>query len=482
MATLESEKEKLNKKAFVAGSFYVMTQLLIRGLTFITTPIYTRLVSTGQYGEIRIYESWLLILVPILSMCTYRSIERAKYDFVEEFEAFTSSVLFLSYILITAFLVGIICFKDAFMDFTGMSKIMFYFFIVYAYSHTASNFFQRHEKQLMNHKRSMRLSILTMIPAVLLSIALLYWGNVKGLLESLVDFRVIGYLTPQIIGGIFVCILMLKEGKTLINKQYWKYALIYSLPLIPEMLSIQIMNQSDKIMIQKLVNDECAGIFSLATTISFIIWIVEDSVWNAWLPWLYEKISRNQEKDIEKPWYFIAKLFAYFSWGLVMIAPELIIILGGKQYHDAIYLVAPMITGTLFRFYSYCYTAIQSYYKKNTYVALGSMLAMILNVCLNYVCILNFGYQAAAYTTAVSYFFLMILQGFLEKKVAGSRIIPLKKMIILSLTVFGINTVTMFAYYFEWYVRYLIIAIVCGLFIWRKYPTILEIKDQVLKK
>lgn len=43
-------KKELNKKAAVAGFFFVFIQLLVRGITFLLTPIYTRLVSKAQYG------------------------------------------------------------------------------------------------------------------------------------------------------------------------------------------------------------------------------------------------------------------------------------------------------------------------------------------------------------------------------------------------------------------------------------------------
>ena len=48
-------KKELNRKTVVAGFFFVFMQLLVRGVTFLITPFYTRLVSVSQYGEIRVY-------------------------------------------------------------------------------------------------------------------------------------------------------------------------------------------------------------------------------------------------------------------------------------------------------------------------------------------------------------------------------------------------------------------------------------------
>ena len=242
-----------------------------------------------------------------------------------------------------------------------------------------------------------------------------------------------------------------------IKEQYWKYSLKYSLPLIPEALSVQIMNQADKIMIRFLVGYEYTGIFALGTTISFIIWIVEDSVWNAFLPWMYEKISAGETEDIEQPWTVLMHGFGILSWFLVALAPETVAVLGSKEYHMAIFLIAPMVTGTLLRFYSYIYTAIQNYYKKTGFVAAGTIVTMVINVILNYMCIVWFGYMAAAYTTAASYFILLVLQGYLEKKVAGRRVISLKKSVIISVIYLALNIVTMELFVLQWYVRYAVI-------------------------
>ena len=94
------------------------------------------------------------------------------------------------------------------------------------------------------------------------------------------------------------------------------------------------------------------------------------------------------------------------------------------RYRPAVWLIAPMVSGTLFRFYSYSYSALQNYYKRTQYVAAGTIGTMVLNVILNYVCILNFGYMAAAYTTAFSYIILLLVQGILEHKITGMVIVP----------------------------------------------------------
>ncbi|MCD8078370.1 MAG: oligosaccharide flippase family protein [Lachnospiraceae bacterium] len=469
------QNDRLNRLALKAGFFYIVGQMFIRGLTFLITPILTRLLTQAQYGQIRVYESWLLIMEPVMSLCLWRSVDRAKYDSGVDYEAYVSSVHTLSYLSIAGFFILSLIFKSPLQAFLSMNDLMFYIAFLYVFAYTSILFLQRREKQMMRYKTSLLVTTLTIVPATLLSIVMIWLGRRMGLTERLVDLRVLGFYIPQIIGGFAVAILLWVQGRKFISKAYWSYAVRYSVPLIPEALSIQIMNQSDKIMIQFLIGNEYTGIFSLGTTISYIIWVIEDSVWNAFLPWMYEKISRDEADEIEEPWLALMHGFGLISWLITAMAPELVMILGSSKYHATVYLIAPMVTGTLFRFYSYIYTAVQNYNKKTQYVAAGTVGVMFVNIALNYICILRFGYMAAAYTTAFSYFLLLLLQGFLEKRVTGMRVTSLRKNVLIAVGYLAANLATMKLFDLKWYVRYAAILLVAAVAARLVLPRLLKV-------
>ena len=362
----KKQDASLNRRAFKAGIFYIISQLIVRGITFLMTPVFTRLLSQTQYNQYKIYESWLLIFAPVMSLCLWRSVERAKYDVKEKFNEYVSSVQTLSYLSISVFFVIFLIFRKQVEVLCSMNDFMLIIAFLYTYAHTSLFYIQRREKQMMRYRVSTTITAVTVIPATLLSVLLVVLGKRAGHEEALMQLRIAGYYIPMIIGGLAVAVLILVQGKKLIDVSYWKYALKFSLPLIPEVLSIQIMNQADKLMVTAMTGDIKGSVFAVATTVSYIIWILEDSVWNAWLPWMYEKIARNEAGEIRGSWSTLMHGFGVISWVLVLFAPEIILILGGKKYADAIWLIAPMVTGTLFRFYSYSYTAIQNYHKKNS--------------------------------------------------------------------------------------------------------------------
>lgn len=451
----ESKKDaSLNRRAFKAGLFYIACQLIVRGITFFMTPVFTRLLSQAQYNQYKIYESWLLIFAPIMSLCLWRSVERAKYDVKEKFNEYVSSVQTLSYLSISVFFVLFLLFRKQAEAICSMTDFMLVIAFLYTYAHTSIFYMQRREKQMMRYRASTTLTAATVIPATLCSVLLVVLGKAAGHDDSLIHLRIAGYYIPMIIGGFTVAVLMWVQGRKFIHLSYWRYALRFSLPLIPEVLSIQIMNQADKLMVTAMTNDINGSVFAVATTVSYIIWILEDSVWNAWLPWMYEKISRGEGREICPSWKILMHGFGVISWGLVLFSPEIIQILGGSKYKAAIYLVAPMVTSTLFRFYSYSYTAVQNYYKKTTAVAISTTAVMLLNIALNYLGIRQFGYQAAAYTTAFSYLVLMILQASMEKKLTKEPLIPLRQTLLISCSYFLLCLFTMVTYSYPVYVRF----------------------------
>ena len=213
-----------------------------------------------------------------------------------------------------------------------MDDVILYTAFGYIFSYTSVLYMNRREKQSMRYKFATVASVLLVVPATVTSIGWLYIGNVRGEFDQLVHYRILGFYIPQIIGGLIIALIMAVQGKKLFSLKYWKYGLLYSIPLIPEVLSIQIMNQADKIMIQNMVGEWETGILpAVGTTVSFIIWILEDSVWSAWLPWFFEKISRGEEADVEKPWETVMQGFGMISWFVVMLAPEIVWILGGRK-------------------------------------------------------------------------------------------------------------------------------------------------------
>lgn len=445
----------LNNRAIKAGIVFVFLQMAVKGISFIATPIYTRMVTTAQYGQIRVYESWLLLLAPIVALNLYRCGDQVKFEFGKgKYYSSISSIQFLCYLVIFCFSAILLVFKENIKAVLGMTDIMFYIMLFYFFGNSSLELMRRREKQMLHYKMNTITTVLTMFPATFLSIFLIWYGRNKGFSDYAVELRTFGFYAPQITGGIIIFFILIFQGKKLIDLKVWKYAILFCVPLIPEMISIQIMNQSDKIMVQSLVGLEEAGIYALGTTVSWIVWVLEDAAWNAWQPWVYEKISRNESKDIESPWCVLMHGLGILSLLLVLLGPEIIFVLGDSSYKDAVYLIAPLNASMLFHFYNNSYSAVLSYRKRTDLVAINTIIAMLVNLFLNYICILKWGYVAAAYTTAFSYFLLMIIQALTERRLTKHNIMPLGKTVKICLVYMAAFELSIYLYRTHYILRY----------------------------
>lgn len=59
---LDDEDNSVSKAAL----YYLICQLLIKGVTFITTPIFARLLTKSEFGDVNNFFAWQAILLPLI--------------------------------------------------------------------------------------------------------------------------------------------------------------------------------------------------------------------------------------------------------------------------------------------------------------------------------------------------------------------------------------------------------------------------------
>lgn len=458
------KKTSKGKGALKAGIGYVISQLIVKGASFICTPLFTRFLEPEVFGEVKVYEGWLQILLPILTLSLYTSIERAKYEFKEELDDYVASVQLLITITVIGLFVASLPIIGIVTNLLEMSTAMYITMFLYFITNAAVLNYQRRIKLDYRYKASMLVSLLSILPSLLIALgAVIYSKYVIDSNSTLLYERILGFYIPQIIVGGCVMYLLIRKGKRYFQKKYWEFALRFSLPMIPSQVSVSVLNQSSLIMIKAFTTKTNAAIFSLASNVMYILYVIETAIGDAWLPWLFEKLDSKEYDDLQKPWLMILLGTSFMSWGCIMFAPELIMILGGAKYAESVYIVAPIVTGALFHFFTFSYINIEKFYNSTKTIAFASVMAMIINLVLNYFGIQWFGYQAAAYTSMICYFLIMLFQAVMVKVITGEYIISLTNTLVVSFSVTFINLVTMSVLHTSFFVRFgicLVLAVI----------------------
>ena len=76
-----------------AGMWYTSCNFLFKGMAFITTPIFTRLMTKSEIGSFSNMTSWISILMVVTAFDLQTSIIRSKLEHEDDMDSYIYSIL-----------------------------------------------------------------------------------------------------------------------------------------------------------------------------------------------------------------------------------------------------------------------------------------------------------------------------------------------------------------------------------------------------
>jgi O-antigen/teichoic acid export membrane protein len=425
---------KLKSKVVSAGIWYTVGNMLIKGINFLSLPLFSRLLNTEEFGIYNVFVSYEAILYVIIGMAIHSSIRSANIKFKGNINEYTSSVSIIYLVNAMIMLFIALIFNKQLSKLLAFDKLIIVLLIFYSLGSALLSLYNNYISLEYSYKKYLLVSFLNSVGNVCISLVL-----ILTIFKKKRDIgRIVGATSTICILAFFILCIMYKKAKPKINKSYWKFAVKYSIPIVPHGISQVLLAQFDRIMIRSIVGNAAAGIYSLAGNIMLILTIITDSISTAWSTWFYDQISENRIESINKRAKQLSFFFVVLTVGLLTISPELIIILGGKEYSAGQYVAIPMIVDAFILFIYNIIVSSEYYKNKTTYIMLGTMVAMVINLITNYVFISKYGFIAAAYTTLFSYMCYLILHIVISHKVVGFFVLELKfflmELVIIILT------------------------------------------------
>lgn len=393
--------------------WYTFSNFLVRGMAFLTIPIFTRLLSTSDYGKISIFATYVAIFTVISSLGLTNSAQRGILDYKNDFENYISSTAFLS------FLVFLVFFIIMTLVYKPMSKILeiegyLYFFLFgQAYFGFVRNLMLAKLRLQYRYKLVSTLNILVSIVSIGLSIGLItsVFGDERYL------GKIIGTGVPTVIVGVVSLLYLIVNGKQLINVAYWKAALLISAPFIFHTLSGIVNAQFDRIIIVKYLGSAQTGLYSFAYNIGLIITVVWTSMNSAFNPYFFEKIKEKKEKEIREYSKLYRDAFTIIYLVLLLISPEIVRLMAAESYWIGLNIIPWIFFALFFQVLISFEIKIEYVYKKTYLVPIGTLISAVINIVLNIIYIPIYGYEAAAVTTVISYVFLFFYHFLVTKLV-----------------------------------------------------------------
>lgn len=453
--------ENNNHKAVKAGIGYTIGNYLIKGLAFFTLPIFTRLLSTEDYGLYNTFFAYESVICILVGLALHSSLKNARYKYDSKFENYISSCILLIFCNFGIWIFGCNILYPVIKHVIDLPRVYFNLLLFYSLGSALILFFNSYVGIFFEYLKFLKVSAINAVGNVIVSIVLIFtfFNNARGY------GRIVGMSVPVIFIGIYIIIFFFRKSKPRINKEYWKYGLGYSLPIVPHGISQVILLQFDRIMINSIVGASAAGIYGFSYSIYSIINITATSVDSVFGPWFYERMNSKDYTGIRKHGGKIAYLMLLFSLLMILITPEMVKVLGAKEYWEGVYSAVPLVVGGYFAFLYILPATIEYYYEKTKYIMIGTIFSAVVNILANYICINKFGYIAAAYTTLFTYFLYFIFHYFMARKIHGSYIYDTKQLFGYASVILLFNFIVVYCVDY-WVLRWGI-ALIMGLyFVW----------------
>lgn len=423
-----------DSKALRSGIGYTIGNVLIKGINFLTLPIFSRILSQEEFGVYNVFASYDAILFVIMGMALHASIQSANLEFRGQINRYTSSIS-LIYIGNAVLFSGIVALfykqLSALLDLPPVAVLLL---VLGSFSSALITLYNTRISLDYAYKKYLLVSACSSISNVGVSLVLI----LTVFRDQRALGRMIGSVVPLFVIAIVILITFFQKEKPRPNRAYWRFGIQYSLPIIPHGISQVLLNQFGRIMIRNMEGDGPAAIYSLAGNIKLILTIITDSIATAWNTWFYTCMDQGDRKGIQKRSVQLMGLFFIFTVGLMALSPELVFILGGKEYDLAKYVAIPMVLDAFILFLYNIIVPSEYYSKKTTFIMVGTMVAAIINIALNYVFIQRLGFLAVGYTTLFAYICYLVLHIIISRKLVKFFILPLRWVAVVCIVLAGL--------------------------------------------
>jgi O-antigen/teichoic acid export membrane protein len=393
-------------------SIYSIGRILPPLLSFLLLPIYTSNTNTFEYGVISSMQVFNVIIALSFTLALDLALFRIYHDFTKENDRKD-----LLGTLFFTFLFASIFFIILFFLFQNKISLLFvsiefspYYIITIGY--TFVNIFSIIPLIYLQIKHKAKsftiLSLLSLFSSISFILYFLVYkqqgalGFLKGELYSkLILLPIYLYLTFKIINFKF-------SYDKLIN------TLKFSLPMIPGLLSVWVLNLSDRIFIERYISLEQVAIYSVAYKLASIILILFGAFGMAYNPFFYEKASSLDQVTAKKELSYINNIYViisfYLSTGLILFCNNIFDIFFDVSYLAGYKIIPFIVLGCFFSLVTSLLNLMFNQEKKSLQLMYIAFFAAILNVILNELLIPNYGILGAALSTFICFALILLIE------------------------------------------------------------------------
>lgn len=379
-------------------------------------PIYTRLLTKGDYGVMEIINSWNNFIIMLIPLGLTSSIIRFYADIKDnqterkEYLGTINITLIIISVLYTIIMIVAKPFFIPFFDqFEGMHEIYYHSIFIAVATIFIGHFLTLLQVQFKK-VNYLLVSVINLFILVILGFVFVYSFQMG----------VVGFFRASSIANLITltfCFWFTRSDFSIlfVNKTF-KKILKYSIHILSVGILFSLVNLLDRYIIAEFGNIQEVGLYSIGVRISGIMGLAVASFSLAWFPIAMNMKDEENAKNTYSrvhDFYFIVSTILLVS--LFLFRKELIVIFA-PDYMEAYNVIGILgaqliINGTI-----YFYSLGIHINKKTKYISYSGIVSILINVVLSILLVRNYGINGVAIGTLVGSIVWVIIQFFYSQK------------------------------------------------------------------
>ncbi|MBC8569354.1 lipopolysaccharide biosynthesis protein [Zongyangia hominis] len=389
------------KKLISNTAIFAIGTFSSKVLVYLMMPLYTRVLSTAEYGVTDLVVQTGNLLLPLVSLGIINGVVRFGLDrSVRKSDVFSTGLLSIlggfCLLLLFAPLINKIKYVS---DYT----MMMYFFVFMSSMRSLCSQFVKARGLVRLYALDGILSTITTILFNILFLVGFRWGAL-GYILAIICSDTLSVLFLFITAGLTRYIRF--RGMDTITG---RAMLGYSLPLIPNTVFWWIITMSDRYIVAYMLGSQANGLLAAAYKIPTLIQLVSSIFMDAWqLSAVTEEQSR--EKFFTKVFRCYGSLVFMAGSGLILFSKLITKLMVSQEFYSSWKYIPFLVMATVFSCLVNFLGSIYMVEKKSLLTLLTTAAGAIVNIVLNFLLIPIWGVTGAVFATFIGYFVVFLLR------------------------------------------------------------------------
>ena len=427
--------------ALVSGSIVlIISNLAVKAANFLFLPLYTKYLTNSDLGISDLITNLSAFVFPILVWGFDSAFSAFYYD--EDSDKYRTEVFnTVSFFLMLTSIVTLVFIIGSRQVSLGLFHVTDYYpAVILSFLSIALNlWYLPYALYLRMNNRMLPYAIITGISSIVilisnvLLVAVLRMGHMSLIISTLTAHAVM-LLLYYIFSGI-------RPSVKYVNISLLKKMLRYATPLVPLTVLAWILSLSDRYIINYFLGEAEVGIYGIAARFVSLLNIVTSAFSVSYTTFAYaSKNDANAKEQYIRVLDTVFSIMAILCWTVCVFGKDIVRIMTTEPYYPAYELLPSLLFGQAFYIVSTIVGYGIAFTKKSKFYLLSTSAGALLNIVLNILFIPVMGVKAAAFTTFLGYFTVMILNYY----IAG-RLYPCKyHMGKIVVSAVGLYTISIF--------------------------------------